>query len=299
MLEEFYSDYKGQLFRIAYRMLGSVADAEDIVHDVFVSLSRQDWNQVVSPKSYLVKTTINRCLNLLQSGARQKEQYVGPWLPEPILDSIDGQPEEKAERDERVRYALLVMLQTLSPQERALFILKDILGYSYPEIAGMLERTESNCRKIFSRAKQKMNQAAPEPAEGLEEESGEVAAFFVKQFIHAVQTGDVQGLVKHLREEVTLITDGGGKTKAAYRPIFGMDRVLAFLRGVKTKGTFDGEMAAVHLNGEVGVLLTRQWRAVLAICFHREPRSRRILNIYMVMNPDKLRRFQEIKQSLG
>ncbi|GIP32793.1 RNA polymerase sigma factor SigJ [Paenibacillus sp. J2TS4] len=295
MLEEVYSRYKGLLFRIAYRMLGSAADAEDIVQDVFVSISMQDWNQVLNPKSYLVKTTINRCINLLQSGSRRKEQYLGPWLPEPMLDSIHGQPEEMAERDERVRYALLVMLQTLSPQERALFILKDILGYSYPEIAELLERTESNCRKIFSRAKQKMNQASPELAEGSDEEAGEEATIFVKQFIHAVQTGDVQGLVKHLREEVALITDGGGKAKAAYRPIFGNNRVLAFLRGVNAKGTFDGEMSAVLLNGESGVLLTRQGRTVLAICFHWDACSRRIMNIYMVMNPDKLRRFQQIE----
>lgn len=285
LLEDVYSSNRKYLFRIAYRMLGTVADAEDIVQEVFVSLSRHDWSQVLNVKSFLVKTTINRCINFLQSSSRRREQYLGPWLPEPILDSVEEQPEKAAERDEQVRYGLIVMLQLLTPQERALFIMKDILGYGYGEIAEMLDRTESNCRKIFSRAKQKMNQSPHK----LIYTAGEETEVFAKRFIHAIQTGDYEDLVRYMRDEVTLITDGGGKTKAAYRPIFGIKRVLAFLRGVSAKGAYDGELNLVRLNGETGIRLIRQGRIVSTICFQFDLPLMKISHIYIVLNPEKLR----------
>lgn len=289
-LEDIYSQHKRYLMSIAYRMLGSLTDAEDITQEVFVRVASQDWNQISNIKTYLAKITVNSCINLLQSSSRRRELYLGPWLPEPMLDTASQQPEEAVERGESIRYALLVMLQTLSPQERALFILRDCLGYTYTEIAEMIDRTESHCRKIYSRAKQKMVPVAQEMREGWKEETVEIA----KLFINAVETGEFHALIKQLLKDVTLITDGGGKTRAAYKPIYGADRVLAFLQGIQGKGAFDGKLIPVPLNSETGILLSRQQRTVMTICFALDSLTNRIKNIYIVMNPEKLHAFHDV-----
>lgn len=235
-------------------------------------------------KSYLVKTTINRSINLLQSSSWKREKYLGPWLPEPILENMEEQPESSTEKKEQIQYALLVMLQKLSPPERAIYILKESLGYRYSEIASMMSYTESNCRKILSRAKQKLDQARLDEVDGSKEE----CEALVHLFIHATRTGNFTSLVHRLLDEVILITDGGGKTKAAYKPIYGVNRVMAFLYGVTAKGAFIGDMTAVSFNGETGIRLTRQGQTIMAISFQFDA-THRIKYIYMIMNPDKLR----------
>lgn len=268
-----------------------MADAEDIVQEVFVAVSNHDWDQVQNVKAYLTKVTTNRCLNLLQSSYRQRELYVGPWLPEPMQDesATSQEPEEVAEKKESIRYALLVLLHTLTPQERAVFILREILGFTYSDIADAMDRTESNCRKIFSRAKKKMTQIQHETIEG----SKQHTEMITELFIEAIETGEFSALTQQLLQDVTLITDGGGKVKAAYKPIFGMERVLAFLQGVREKGAYDGKLIPVSLNSETGIVLSREGRNVLMICFDLDS-SGHIRNIFIVMNPEKLRLFQNV-----
>jgi len=279
---ELYTEYKDYLVAVAYRMLGSVADAEDVVHDLFLNISSRDWSQVANVRSYLVKSTINRCMNVLQSSIRRRERYIGPWLPEPFVEHIDELTDRMIERKEDIRYALVVLLHRLSPQERAAYLLKDILGFTYQEVAGMLERTDSNCRKILSRARAKLSDISPVTVAHNQEIDD-----LVSLFIHATRTGRYTSLVDHLLKDVVLITDGGGKTKAAMKPIYGADRVMAFLQGVHSKGAYDGEMTRINLNGEPGIRLSRNGRIILTISFQLAA-SKHISHIYIVMNPEKL-----------
>ena len=153
--DQIYIEYKPMMFGLAYRMLGSAADAEDIVQDVFSQFVQMDRGEVRSEKAYLAKMTTNRCINLLKSSRRQRETYTGPWLPEPMPDYDMIKRSDPAERRENIGYAYLVLLQRLTPLERAIYIAKDTLGLEYHEISEMLGKTEISCRKTFSRAKQK------------------------------------------------------------------------------------------------------------------------------------------------
>lgn len=285
----YYNQYQRYLISVAYRLLGSLADAEDIVQEVFAIATNHDWENIINVKAYLTKITTNRSLNLLQSSHRQREHYLGPWLPEPMLDEVSEQPEQIAEKRDNIRYAMLVLLQSLTPQERAVYILRDSLGFAYNDIAHMMDRTESNCRKIFSRAKQKIGHI---PAE-MSDESNVHSETIVKLFIEAIEEGNFQKLAQQLLHDVTLITDGGGKTKAALKPIFGRDRVLAFLQGIREKGAFEGKIIPASLNSETGLILSRQHRNVLTLHFGLDTDGR-IENIYIVLNPEKLHALHNI-----
>lgn len=285
----YYNQYQRYLISVAYRLLGSLADAEDIVQEVFAIATNHDWENIINVKAYLTKITTNRSLNLLQSSHRQREHYLGPWLPEPMLDEVSEQPEQIAEKRDNIRYAMLVLLQSLTPQERAVYILRDSLGFDYNDIAHMMDRTESNCRKIFSRAKQKIGHI---PAE-MSDESNVHSETIVKLFIEAIEEGNFQKLAQQLLHDVTLITDGGGKTKAALKPIFGRDRVLAFLQGIREKGAFEGKIIPASLNSETGLILSRQHRNVLTLHFGLDTDGR-IENIYIVLNPEKLHALHNI-----
>ncbi|RKP51615.1 sigma-70 family RNA polymerase sigma factor [Cohnella endophytica] len=294
LLDQTYEQYKSMLFGLAYRMLGSVADAEDIVQDVFARYIEVDRDGIASEKAYLTKMTANRCLNLLQSSARQREQYVGPWLPEPLPeDGLSGFA-DPAERRENIGYAYLVLLQELSPLERAIYILKETLGFDYRGIADMLDKTEISCRKTFSRAKMKVDQASPgQERDQPEGQEGDAREKFVDAFLRASDTGNFKPLVAFLLDEVILLSDGGGKVRAALNPIIGIERVQAFFEGLAAKGTFKDGFKRIVLNGELGLLLERDGRNVLALCAEREPGGPRIRRIYIVLNPDKLERFNQ------
>lgn len=275
--------YRSDLVRLAYRMLGSAADAEDLVQELFARLSDFDWSGVANVKSYLAKAAVRRCIDALRARASQRERYVGPWLPEPMLEAPWEQPEEASVREEQVRYAALVLLETLSPPERAVYVLKELLGYRYPEIADMLELTESNCRQLLSRAKRKL----PRSIEGAPSDARPDSRKAAELFLQAVRTDRYDELVRRLANDVKLISDGGGKRKAALRPIIGIDRVAAFVRGVRAKGAFDGEFRIARWNGEPGLLLTRGGRPALAVLFETDEAGD-IASIYYIVNPEKL-----------
>ncbi|MDF2964345.1 MAG: polymerase sigma-70 factor, family protein [Paenibacillus sp.] len=286
-LERMYAAYKPLLISIAYRMLGSLTDAEDTVQDVFVSMQHVPLEDIRNEKAYLVKMTTNRCLNILSSSRVQREVYPGPWLPEPDIKEGFYSPEEQMVQEETVSYALLVVLQQLSPVERAVFLLREVLGYDYTEIAEMLDKTEANCRKIYSRVKPKIQQQAPAPSAGNHEHKGKL----VQSFLLASRTGNYGPFVHLLTDEAVLISDGGGKRKAAIFPIKGRERIQAFLEGIHRKASLHGELRAVEINGEPGLLLIRGGELQKAVCFGSDPRQPGIQTVYFVLNPDKLKRY--------
>jgi len=286
--EHAYTEHRQLLLSIAYRMLGSYTDAEDIVQDAFVALQRVREEDILSVKAYLIKTVTHRCLNLLKSSRKQREVYTGPWLPEPDIELEANNPEEQIIRKEKVSYALLVMLQQLSPVERAIFLLREVLDYDYAQIAEMMDKSESNCRKIVSRAKHKVNQDQLNTASTAEQNSEP----FVHAFLSGVKTGDFAGLIQLLTEQAALISDGGGKVRAALYPILGKDRIQAFLEGIQGKGSFEGELLEVRINGDYGVLIVKEGKPSMAICFGAATESHRLQDIYFILNPDKLGRFR-------
>jgi RNA polymerase sigma-70 factor (ECF subfamily) len=283
-LEQLYQDYKPSLFGLAYRMLGSVTEAEDIIQDVFLNLHQSDLSKINHFKAYLVKMVTNRCINLLHSARYQKEQYIGPWLPEPIMDRFENEPDHMVEEQERVSYAFLVLLQYLSPIERAVFILREVLSFDYNLISKILNKTEVNCRKVYSRARKKLPQGQPSIS-SQELNSKQLA----DAFIHCHKTGNFKPFLHLMLEDARIITDGGGKVRAAINPIEGRGRILALLEGIHRKGELQGEIRSVQLNGETGLLLTKGKQIVLSICFDLNSIHLGIKNIYMVANPEKLK----------
>jgi RNA polymerase sigma-70 factor (TIGR02957 family) len=280
-LDRLYKIYQPFLFSIAYRMLGSVTDAEDIVHDLFLQL-KLDTNQIEDMKAYLAKVTTNRCLNFLKSARKRREIYTGPWLPEPQVLQPE-QPLDKIVKDETVSYAFLVLLDQLSPVERAVFVLREAFAYDYGDIAGMLEKTEVNCRKIYSRAKRKLKSDMP-----VDPENTEHIDLLAKTFIKASATGNFEEFIDILTEDVVLVTDGGGKVIAALNPIVNKQRVSAFLKGISAKGSFIGELLPVMVNGQKGILHVKDGHPVKIICFELDSKQKNIRKIFIVSNPDKL-----------
>ncbi|WP_239618071.1 RNA polymerase sigma factor SigJ [Cohnella mopanensis] len=284
-----YKQHQSMLFGLAYRMLGIAADAEDIVQDVFAQYLAMDTGAVLNEKAYLTKMTANRCINLLKSSRRQRETYTGPWLPEPMPDGGSGQASDSVERQENIGYAYLVLLQQLTPLERAIYILKDTFGFEYGDIAEILERTEQSCRKTFSRAKMKVGQdtGALQPNEEMEEAKER----FVAAFLRASDTGNFKPLLAFLLDDVTMVSDGGGKVRAALNPILGIGRVQAFFEGLAAKGSFKGGFERMVMNGQLGLAYRQDGRITRVICAEWEPGGSRVRHIYLIVNPDKLTRF--------
>ncbi|MCV4231626.1 RNA polymerase sigma factor SigJ [Virgibacillus sp. LDC1] len=281
---ELYEQYKGLLFHLAYQMTGTVADAEDAVQDVFVRVQSLPLGQLEEPKAYLCKMVTNRCLDEIKSARKRREQYYGPWLPEPIPASY-SESFEAIENHELLSYAMLVLLERLSPSERAVFVLREALGFDYPEIAGLIDKTESNCRKLMSRARGKM---------GITEDDligvGSMAEEWVSRFFTALSEGDAEHVLTLLADDAVLLSDGGGKVIAAARPVESKERVARFLIGILHQAQLeDGEAPEIEvreLNHQTAVIF-RQGRSVTGVIFVNI-RNGLLQNIYIVRNPDKL-----------
>ncbi len=280
-----FEDQRTQLFGIAYRMLGSVMDAEDVVQDAWLRYQRMD-TQPEHPAAYLRTVVTNLSLDRLKSARVQREQYIGEWLPEP-LRTAEGNPADDVQRAESVSMALLVVLESLSPLERAVFILREVFDYDYADIARMLDRSEATCRKHLSRARSHV-----QAARSRFDVSAEAHDRLVTQFIDAVQQGDIQGVVSLLADDATLTSDGGGVVTAATRPVLGRERIGAFLAGLYAKAQRDGltiTVEAVQLNGQTGLLMRdAAGQVTLAATF--EVGAGTITTLRLVRNPAKLRR---------
>lgn len=283
-IEELYHSHKPLLYSIGYRMLGSVADAEDIVQDIFLQLNEINIEEIANVKAYLTKMVTNRCLNLLKSSHKNRELYMGTWLPEPQVHDPESNPLEQLLRDETVSYAFLLLMEQLSPVERAVFILKAAMEFDYPAIAEIVEKSESNCRQIYSRVKKKLQHEHPVPAT-----NSKYAKNLISSFIQATKTGNFDPFLQALTDDAILFSDGGGKVRSALRPIYGSKRIMAFWSGISRKGSLRGEMRVVMINGAPGILLIRDGRLVMTISLELHPEGHQVHRIYAVTNPEKLK----------
>ncbi|MFH8443959.1 RNA polymerase sigma-70 factor [Streptomyces sp. NPDC018026] len=277
-----FERHRPRLFGIAYRMLGSADEAEDAVQDAWPRFAGADRAGIEQPGAWLAKVVTNLCLTRLTSARARHESYVGTWLPEPVVTS-DGTlgPLESAEQRDAVSTALLLLLERLTPTERAVYVLREAFAYGYREIAGVLDLTEANCRQLHRRAVRRVGEPGSrfEPAPGLRDR-------LVASFLTAAREGDLAGLEKLLAEDVTWWSDGGGKVSAARRPVEGRDKVLRFTVGGMRRFTTDWDLTVAEINGAPALVAHSGEDLVGVLTF--ELRDGVISELHAVMNPDKL-----------
>jgi RNA polymerase sigma-70 factor, ECF subfamily len=290
-----FEPYRRRLLGLAYRMLGSMADAEDAVQETYLRWHGADRDKVSDPKAFLMTTVTRICLDMLSSARARHEEYVGPWLPEPIFDTAALTPDSRAELAEDLSIALLLTLDRLSPLERAAFLLHDIFDFSFSEVATALQRSEGACRQLAARARASVRAARPQGVTALPAFSGAMEAKHARllsAFTSAVESGDLNVLTRLLATDVRVITDGGGKVRAALNAIDGADRVAHFLVDVTRKrpGAWwrdDFTMRFALVNGLPGVVVDSPQGPVQTTAFEIEGNV--IKAVYVVRNPDKLR----------
>jgi RNA polymerase sigma-70 factor (ECF subfamily) len=280
---ETFAELKHLLFSIAYRMLGSVMDAEDMVQETYIRWQNCKQEDIDSPRSWLSTVITRLCINYLKSARVQREMYVGPWLPEPLVADAGVSAMENSKLSDSLSLAFLVILENLTPTERAVFVLREVFSYEFAEIAPIVEKSEANCRQILARARRRVDErqprfeAAPQDAENL-----------INQFEHAIQTGDLDSLLAVLAKDVVFVSDGGGKARAVLRPISGADHVGRLLIGAAKKfGSKTQVLRHVIINNLPGTISCDQGRILRVLCFGI--RDNRICSIYVIANPDKLR----------
>lgn len=273
---EVFQQTRPKLFGIAYRMLGSVAEAEDIVQEAY--LRYRDAGAVQSPEPFLRKVVIRLCLDHLKSAQVQRESYVGPWLPAPVLTD----PFDQASDHESISIAFMLLLERLSPEERAVFLLRDVFDYEYGEIAAIVGKSEDACRQIFSRARKHLTDNRPRFRA-----SADTHRQMLGQFIQAVQIGELDGLKNLLSEAIELRSDGGGKASAATRILKGPERVAQFLIGLARRADprDTGEIAI--LNGRESIVLRAPDGHVTSVLSF-EIVDGLIHDVYILRNPDKM-----------
>ena len=280
-----FEPYRRRLLGLAYRMLGSMADAEDAVQETYLRWHATDRDKVANPRAFLMTTTTRICLDVLSSARVRREEYVGPWLPEPVLDTQSLTPDAQTELAEDLSVALLLTLEQLSPLERAAFLLHDVFDFSFPEVAQALDRTEGTCRQLASRARSHVRDLRPRGTEiGLEEKHTEL----LSAFIAASRSGDLTSITKFLMDDVRVVADGGGKVPSALNVLEGSDRAARFLAGVARNGwRAEYTIRFAAINGLPGVVVNSPQGIIQTTAF--EITEDRIGAIYIVRNPDKLR----------
>jgi RNA polymerase sigma-70 factor (ECF subfamily) len=273
-------------FSIAYRMLGSVADAEDVVQESFLRFHRAqaDGTAIESAKAYLASIATRLAIDHLRSARVRREEYVGTWLPEPIVEEREPEAERRAENTESLSMAFLLMMEALSPVERAVFVLREVFDYRYEDISTIVEKTDDNCRQIFARAKQRMADGKPR-FETSREKRDELA----RRFLAACERGDLSGLEQLLATDATFYGDGGGKVAIAIRqPVHGSDRVARLLHGIVFKRSQPGSrMRPVHVNGQPGAMVLDSQDRLIYV-FALDIANDAVQAIRSVINPDKL-----------
>jgi RNA polymerase sigma-70 factor (ECF subfamily) len=278
---QIFNQYRGLLFSIAYRMLSSATDAEDIVQEAFVRWMEAGAEDVQSPRAYLCSIVVRLCIDQLRSARAKREIYVGPWLPEPVSTAQHPELVQTAMLAESLSFAFLVMLENLKPLERAVVLLREVFEYDYEEIAAIVGKSAANCRQVLHRAHERLGERRPRFAVSHEQQER-----ITHQFLRASTGGDMQGLLNLLTTDIVLTADGGGKAQAGLKPVYGADRVSRGFMGSILKMP-PGVVARVEeINGQpalVGYLDGRPYAVVLL-----EIEEDRVGRVYIVMNPDKL-----------
>jgi RNA polymerase sigma-70 factor (ECF subfamily) len=281
-----FEQYRPLLFSIAYRMLGSVVEAEDAVQEAFLRFTAASDTDIRSPRAYLSTIVTRLCLDQLKSARRTRESYIGPWLPEPLVTGAAGgsrTPADVVEDHDSVSMAFLVLLESLTPVERAVFLLHEVFDYGYDEVARIVGRSEPACRQILHRAREHVRARRPRFAS-----TREAQERLVQGFLHACQGGDLGEMIAMLADDVTFWSDGGGKRPATMRPVFGADRVARLITGLINKSNaFEHyRIAFADVNAKPGLLFIVDDQVELAAAF--DTHAGRIQAIWAVANPDKL-----------
>ncbi|OIK04787.1 RNA polymerase sigma factor SigJ [Streptomyces monashensis] len=297
-----FLDHRELLFAVAYNMLGTVADTEDVLQETWLSwagrTSRADEvgggdggpaPEITHPRAYLVRIAVRHALARRARIARRRETYVGPWLPEPLLTDVPAAPAaggdaaERAVRAESVSLAMLVVLETLTPLERAVFVLHEVFGYPHPEIADILGRSPAAVRQLAHRARTRVRARRPRY-----EVRPRVRRQATQRFVAAALGGDLGALLEILAPEATLWTDGGGKAQAAPRPIRGRDKVARALTGYAARSAAGLEFRHRDVNGDAAVVVFEDGSPHAVMVMDLDPDGERVRDVYLVTNPDKL-----------
>ncbi len=283
---ETFNEQRPLLFSIAYRMLGSAMDAEDIVQEAFVRWHRTSDAEVQSPKAYLSTIITRLCIDQLRSARVQREVYIGPWLPEPLV--TEDMPDKNVELADSLSMAFLVLLESLSPTERAVFLLREVFDYDYEEIAKIVDKTEANCRQMVRRARQHITERRPRY-----EVSQEQRQEITRQFMQACINGDMDGLLTLLADDITSYSDGGGKVTAARIPIIGPEKVANFMLKIASKAPANYTIRFTEINGQPGVIGYLDGQPLNVMIFGVA--NGRVQTLHMVLNPDKLRKIPPLE----
>lgn len=260
-------------------MLGSAAEADDILQETFLRWSARTEREIDSPRGFLTTILVRLCLDQLKSARATREEYVGPWLPEPIIETT---PEDQTARAESINIAFLVLLERLSPLERAAFLLHEVFDQPFSQVATTLGTTEAACRQLATRARAHVDEgrarftASPDKKREL-----------LVQFVTACGAGDVSALTKLLADDVVLRSDGGGRVLAAIKPIYGPDKVARFSIGVAKKAAGDVVLELVSVNGDIGAIL-KDGKGTIITAVTLSVANDRITDVWIVSNPDKL-----------
>jgi RNA polymerase sigma-70 factor (ECF subfamily) len=279
-----FEEHRRHLTGLAYRMLGSVAEAEDIVQDAYLRWHRADRTTVADPRAYLSRTVARLCLDHLKSARVRRETYIGPWLPEPVVDEAAFAAETSSDLADDLSVALMLTLERLSPPERAAFILHDVFDMGFDAIATVLDRNPAACRQLAARARAHVHDDQPRFSA-----SSEKADKLATAFHQAVLNEDIGALGVLLAQDAVLYTDGGGRREAALNPIYGRDKILRFFAGIARKGGISPPVALrrQRLNGLEGFIIVGADGAVETLALEID--NDRIAAIYAIRNPDKLR----------
>jgi RNA polymerase sigma-70 factor (ECF subfamily) len=277
-----FNEHRSLLFSIAYRMVGSVADAEDVLQDAFIRWQQTPHDAIRSPRAFLVTIVSRLCINHLQTARVQREEYVGQWLPEPVVTDPASDPASALAADESLSMAFLVLLERLTPIERAVFLLREVFDYDYADIAESLRRSEANCRQILRRAKEHVHAARPRFTPSARQQSD-----LLPKFVQATTRGDLDGLLSLLASDVVLHTDGGGKARALPNLIHGATSVArAILGGIRKFAPQSHVIRQVEINGEPGFVTYNNGQPASALVLHSG--GDLIQAIYVITNPAKL-----------
>lgn len=282
-----FDSHHSYLFGIAYRMLGTVMDAEDVLQDANLRWQTVDRSTVHAPRAYLTAMVTRLSIDRLKAAREQREQYIGPWLPEPLLHDPTPGADDLMALSESISMAFLVLLEKLTPVERAAFLLHDVFGYSYSELAEILEKSEAACRQLVHRSRAHVRTNRPRfPSHP--ERARELAS----EFGDACRTGDLDSLMNLLAEDITLWSDGGGRVSAARRPVYGNSRVARFLVGLLRQAPPGFEFRQAELNGGPAFLALYQGAVVTILTLEMDDQV--IYNIRVVVNPEKLQHIRPI-----
>lgn len=288
-----FDQYRSLLFSVAYRMLGSVADAEDMLQETFIRWQQAPDDDIRSPRAFLVTIISRLCINHLQSARVQREEYVGQWLPEPIVTDPRSDPLGIIGVDESLSIAFLVLLERLTPVERAVFLLREVFEYEYSEIASVLGQSETNCRQILRRARQHVSKMRPRFTASSQKQND-----LLDRFLQATSSGDMDGLLALLSSDVVLHSDGGGKAIAVPNLIHGADKVArGILRSLTKLVPRDLVRRVAQINGAPGVVsyLNGKPFSVLTL----DGNEGLVRAIYIVTNPEKLAHLPKLSANLG